>query len=267
MTSFGLIAGNGTFPLEVAQAAKARGFKVIAVAHRGETSPQLEQLCDAITWIDVGALETLIDVFKLAGIEIAAMAGGISRQRLITSFRPDSRALQMLAQVGKLSDDAVLRGVAAELESEGITVIDPVERFGLPVAKPGLIAGPEPPSYALEDIRLGFAVARALGTFDVGQVVAVRQGVVAAVEAIEGTDETMRRAAKLAGRGLVMVKVAKPSQDMRFDRPAIGPTTIELLHQIEASVLAVEAEKALILELARTLELAEQYQISVVGHV
>lgn len=266
MSKIGLLAGNGAFPIEVAAAAKARGIAVVAVAHREETSPEIAAFCDRVSWIEVGWLETAIRTFKEAGVKVAAMAGGISRARLRGAFSPDARALAMLSRIGKFSDDAVLRAVAAELEADGIEVIDPVEWFGLALAEAGLLAGPRIAADSLDDIRLGFAVARALGAFDVGQVVAVRNGVVVAVEAIEGTDATLKRAAALSGPGLVVAKTSKPGQDLRFDRPAIGPRTIDLLHEIRAAVLAVEAQKTLIIEPARTLRMARELELSVYGY-
>ncbi len=266
MTKLGLIAGNGSFPIAVAEAARRRGIAVIAVAHRDETEPALEALCERIVWIEVGQLETMIETFTGAGIKVAAMAGGISRARLQTSFAPDQRALQMLARVGKFSDDAVLRGVAAELEAEGISVIDPVPMLERVLAVAGREAGPEPTAAQLKDLELGLGVTRALGTFDIGQAVAVRDGVVAAIEAVEGTDAALRRGAALCGRGLVVVKAAKPGQDLRFDRPAIGPNTIALLDEIGAAMIGVEAGLTLILERERTLALAERSGITVYGY-
>ncbi len=266
MAKLGLIAGNGVFPLEVADSARRRGITVIAVAHLNETDPALASRVDAITWIKVGELEKIIDTFRSAGVNEAAMAGGISRARLKDSFAPDARAIAMLARVGRMSDDAVLRGIAGELETDGIRMIDPVPMLEDVLARPGLAAGPEPSAQQRKDLALAFAVARHLGQFDIGQTVAVRDGVVAAVEAVEGTDAAMRRAAALVGPGLVIAKSAKPGQDLRFDRPAIGPATIELLAEIGAAVVAVEADICLILERAKTLDLARAKNISVWGH-
>jgi UDP-2,3-diacylglucosamine hydrolase len=261
----GIIAGNGVFPLEVAAAARRRGYTVIAVAHRGETDERLAALCDQLTWIRVGELQTMIDAFKGAGITEAAMAGGIARARLGESFAPDARAIAMLARLGRFSDDALLRAVAAEIESDGIAMIDPVPLLDDALAGRGRLAGPEPVAAQLKDLRLAFGVMRALGAFDVGQAAAVRDGVVGAVEAIEGTDAALRRAAALCGRGLVVAKLAKPGQDLRFDRPAIGPATIELLREIGAAMIGVEAGQALILEPARTLAAAAAAAITVWG--
>ncbi len=265
MSRLGLICGNGVFPIEVAGAARKRGIEIVAVAHLDETERALEPLCDRITWVRVGELQKIIDLFKAAGVTEAAMAGGISRARLKGSFAPDARALAMLQRVGRLSDDAVLRGLAAEIESEGIRVIDPVPMIPDALARAGLEAGPAPTQAQLKDLALAFEVTRSLGGFDIGQTVAVQGGVVAAIEAVEGTDAALRRAADLCGKGLVIAKAAKPGQDLRFDRPAIGPGTIELLGRIGAAVIGVEAGRALILDRERTLTMARHAQITVYG--
>ena len=263
----GIIAGNGVFPIEVAAAARRKGVRVIAVAHLNETNPALESAVDEITWIKVGELERIIDAFKRGGVEQAAMAGGISRARLQDSFAPDARAMQMLSRIGRFSDDAVLRGVAGEVEAEGIPMIDPVPQF-VPdaLARGGLMAGPAPGEAQLKDLDLAFTVARQIGKFDIGQTVAVRDGIVAAVEAVEGTDAALRRAAQFMGKRLVIAKSAKPGQDLRFDRPAIGPATIDLIAELGASLLGIEAGMTLILERERTIEAARAAGITVYGH-
>jgi len=266
MKTLGLIAGNGVFPLEVAKMARLQGLRTVAVAHIGETDPSLAEVADAVTWIKVGELQRIIDVFKGAGVNEAAMAGGISRARLQHAFAPDHRAIMMLGRLGRFSDDKVLRGVAAELESEGIRVIDPVPMLDGVLASEGLLAGPPPTTAQLADLRLAFAIARALGAFDVGQAVAVRDGVVAAVEAAEGTDAALRRAAVLCGKGLVVAKAAKPSQDLRFDRPAIGPATVDLLRELDAAVIGIEAGTAMLLEREATLHRARDLNITVYGY-
>jgi DUF1009 family protein len=266
VNKLGLIAGNGVFPLEVARAAHRRGAKVIAVAHLNESDRALDAVAHEVTWIKVGELQKILDAFKSAGVEEAAMAGGISRARLKDSFAPDARALKMLAGIGRFSDDAVLRGLAREVESEGIRMIDPVPMISHWLARSGVEAGPEPTPAQIRDLDLAFAVARRLGTYDIGQTVAVRDGMVAAVEALEGTDAAIRRAAALVGPGLVVAKAAKPGQDMRFDRPAIGPATIELLGETSAAMVGVEAGLALVLERTRTLELARAKNVTIYGY-
>ncbi len=266
MNSLGLIAGNGIFPLEVARAARRRGLRVIAIAHVNETDPRLADLADEIVWVKIGELQRMIDALKAGGAERAAMAGGISRARLADSFAPDARALAMLARVGRFSDDAVLRALAGEIEADGIPVIDPAPMLENVLARRGIEAGPAPTAAQLKDLELAFGVMRALGPFDVGQAVAVRDGIVAAVEAVEGTDAALRRAAALMGRGLIIAKAAKPGQDLRFDRPAIGPATIELLGEIGAAMIGLEAGGAMVLERETTLARAAALGVTVYGH-
>jgi DUF1009 family protein len=266
VTKLGLIAGNGIFPIEVAAHARRAGREVIAVAHEGETDRALEREAGRVTWVKVGELQRMIDAFAAEGVREAVMAGGISRARLKDSFAPDARALKMLAGLPRMSDDAVLRGVAREIESAGIAMIDPVPMLADVLVRAGVEAGPAPGAEQLRDLELAFEVARQLGRFDIGQMVAVRGGVVAAVEALEGTDAALRRAAAFAGRGLVVAKCAKPGQDMRFDRPAIGPATIELLSEIGAALIGVEAGVCLILERKQTLELATSRGVTIYGH-
>jgi UDP-2,3-diacylglucosamine hydrolase len=266
VNKLGLIAGNGVFPLEVARAARSRGTKIVAVAHQDESDRALDTIADEVTWIKVGELQKIIDVFKSAGVSEAAMAGGISRARLKDSFAPDTRGLKMLAGIGRFSDDAVLRGVAREVESEGIRMIDPVPMIEHWLARAGVEAGPEPTPAQMRDLDLAFAVARRLGSYDIGQTVAVRDGMVAAVEALEGTNAAIRRAAALVGTGLVIAKAAKPGQDMRFDRPAIGPNTIELLAEIGAAIVGIEAGLTLVLERDRTLEVARARNMTIYGY-
>jgi len=266
VNKLGLIAGNGVFPLEVARAARERGIEIIAVAHLNESEQALDSIAGEVTWIKVGELQKIIDTFKNGGVSEAAMAGGISRARLKDSFAPDARALTMLAGIGRFSDDAVLRGVAREVEAEGIKMIDPVPMIEHWLARAGVTAGPAPTLAQMRDLDLAFAVARRLGSYDIGQTVAVRDGMVAAVEALEGTDAALRRAAALVGAGLVVAKAAKPGQDMRFDRPAIGPATVELLAEIGAAMIGVEAGVALMLEPDRTLELAREKNVTLYGY-
>jgi hypothetical protein len=266
VNKLGLIAGNGVFPLEVARAARERGIEIIAVAHLNESEQALDSIASEVTWIKVGELQKIIDTFKNGGVSEAAMAGGISRARLKDSFAPDARALTMLAGIGRFSDDAVLRGVAREVEAEGIRMIDPVPMIEHWLAGAGVTAGPAPTLAQMRDLDLAFAVARRLGSYDIGQTVAVRDGMVAAVEALEGTDAALRRAAALVGAGLVVAKAAKPGQDMRFDRPAIGPATVELLAEIGAAMIGVEAGVALMLEPDRTLELAREKNVTLYGY-
>ncbi|OGP69798.1 MAG: hypothetical protein A2Y80_05195 [Deltaproteobacteria bacterium RBG_13_58_19] len=261
----GLIAGKGQFPRIFAQAAQAQGHQVVAVAHRGETDPALADLVDQIHWVYVGQLGKIIKIFKGAGVRQAVMAGGIDRVRLFKNFRPDLKTLNLIRRVGPGQDDRLLRAVAGELEQEGIIIV-PSTLFLEELAVPaGVLSRRRPSSEELKDIDLGFKVAREIGRLDIGQCVVVRRQVVVALEAVEGTDETIRRGGRLAGAGCVVVKVSKPGQDLRFDVPAVGRETIMIMGEVQAKVLALEAGKTLIFDRPQMITLADRDGIAVWG--
>ena len=264
LRKLGLIAGNGRFPVLFADAAKLAGFAVTAVAHRGETPDVLDQHVDDVRWINVGQLGHLIEHFKSAGVETVVMAGGIKKTRFFTEYRPDWRAVKVLARIRHLNDDVLLRAVADELEAEGITVGDATRYLPSLIAEAGVLTT-EPSREQWEDVRFGVEMVRAVGGLEIGQCVVVKNRTVLAVEAIEGTDEAISRGGRLANGGAVVVKMAKPQQDLRFDIPAVGPTTIASMQAVGAAVLAVEAGKTLMLDKADLLEAARKASISVVG--
>jgi DUF1009 family protein len=261
----GLIAGKGQFPLMCARAARQHGLGVVALAHHGETDPALADLADEIHWIYVGQLGKIIRVFKNAGVHRALMAGGINRGRLFSQFRPDFRALKLLAQVGVGQDDRVLRAVAGEMEREGITVVAATLFLEELMAPAGRLGRRRPAPWEMRDVNFGFKVAKEVGRLDIGQCAVVRHGVVAALEAIEGTDEAIRRGGQLSGPGAVVVKVCKPEQDLRFDLPAVGLGTVEAMAEVGARVLAIEAGKTLIFDRAEMISLADRHGIAVWG--
>ncbi|MGA7561700.1 MAG: UDP-2,3-diacylglucosamine diphosphatase LpxI [Desulfobaccales bacterium] len=261
----GLIAGKGQFPLLFAQAARARGASIIAAAHRGETNPALAELVQEFHWVYVGQLGKIIHIFKDAGVQRAVMAGGISRGRLFRDFRPDLRALSVVRRAGAGHDDRLLQAVAAELEKEGITIAPSTLFLDQLLAPPGKLSKRAPTREEFLDIDLGFRLAKEIGRLDIGQCVVVRRQVVVALEAIEGTDECIRRAGALAGPGTVVVKVSKPDQDLRFDVPAVGPDTIRSLVDARAAVLAIEAGKTLTFDRPLMLAEAQPARIAIWG--
>jgi hypothetical protein len=238
---------------------------VAAVAHRGETSREIDAEVDAITWVRVGQLGRTIRAFHGAGVERAVMAGGIHKIRSLLSVRPDWTGLRALRSSRGRGDDALLRSVAAEFERSGIAIVSSTLFLEHIVAGAGWLAGPRPTPAALADVRIGCDVLGALGAHDVGQSVVVEGGMVLAVEAAEGTDAAIRRAGALGRRHAVLVKVAKRGQDLRFDAPAVGPQTIETMVAAGVDTLAVEAGAAIILEGDRLCALAERHGVSVVG--
>lgn len=264
LPKLGLIAGNGRFPLLFADAARQAGYAVTAVAHRGETPETLSGRVDDLYWIKVGQLGHLIDHFKTAGVDTVVMAGGITKTRMFTEYRPDWRAVKVLARVRHFKDDVLLRAVAQELESEGITVGDATRYLPELIAREGVLTT-NPSSDQWEDIRFGVTMVREIGRLDIGQCVVVKHRTVLAVEAIEGTDDAIRRGGTLARGGAVVVKMAKPHQDLRFDIPAVGPTTIASMREVGAVVLALEAGKTLLLDKEPFFSAAREAGIAVVG--
>jgi len=263
--NIGLIAGKGQFPLLFAQAARNQGFQVIAVAHRGETDPALASLVDRFHWVYVGQLGKIIRIFKNEGVSRAVLAGGITRGRLFRQFRPDLRALSLIRRVGGGQDDRLLRAVAAELEGEGIQIAPSTLFMDELLVSPGQLSRRPPRPEELRDIDFGYQMAKEIGRLDIGQCVVVRRQVVVALEAIEGTDETIRRGGLLAGPGTVVIKVSKPDQDLRFDVPAVGLETIRAMAEAKAAVLAVEAGKSLMFNRAEMLQEADRAGIAVWG--
>lgn len=265
MRKLGLIAGNGRFPLLFAEQAAREGISLVTVAHRGETLPEIDAVAGPVTWVYVGELGKIIRTFHEAGVTEAVMAGGIKKVKIFSNFRPDLRGAAFLARVRSRDDDRLLRGVAEELEREGIHVVESTIFLSQIVAQEGALTRRLPSSEEWEDIRLGFQTAKELGRLGIGQCVVVKNRVVLAVEAIEGTDAAIRRGRELGKDGFVTVKVSKPRQDLRFDVPAVGVETIKLLRELKGSVLAVEAGKTILLEKETLIVEAESGGIAVVG--
>ncbi|WP_447984353.1 LpxI family protein [Nitrospira sp. Nam74] len=261
----GLIAGNGRFPIIFADNAKRLGYTVSAVAHIGETVPELEQHVERIHWIKIGQFNKLINALKEDGVQHAVMLGGMKKTHVFTTVRPDFRALALASRLRVWKDDAILREIAAELEREGIQIRE--STFGLTgiLVEEGALTKRSPTKKEWEDIEFGWDMAHEIGRLDIGQCVVIKDRVVVAVEAVEGTDETIRRAGALGREGVVVVKRCKPQQDLRFDLPAVGPRTIETMEAVHASVLALEAGRTVLLDRDETVRCAEGAGIAIVG--
>lgn len=244
----GLVAGSGGFPLEFARNARARGLSVVAVAHTGETDPEIESIVDRCMWIKVGQIGKLLRILKGASIRDAAFVGGVSRPRLLGGFHPDLKGLAILMRARSIKDDVILRAVASELESIGVKVFSPALLLEQSIVRAGLLAGREPSQSELADAVLGWRAAKELGRLDIGQTVVAYRGMVIAVEGIEGTDVTIRRGGELAGPGSCVVKVSKPQQDLRLDLPAVGTSTIQTMKESGARLLVLEHERAMMLD-------------------
>ena len=265
MKKLGLIAGNGKFPLLLAEEAKRHGYVVVAVAHRGESDEKIGNIVDEITWVYVGQLGKIIAAFQRAGVTEAVMAGGIRKVRLFGNFRPDLRGARFLAKIRSREDDALLRGIADELAAEGIRILESTLCLSHIIPSAGVLTERAPLPKEWADVKLGFRTAKEIGRLGIGQTVVVKNRVVVAVEAVEGTDAAIERGGALARSGCVVVKVSKPQQDLRFDVPAVGVDTIKNIHKVGGTVLAVEAGKTILLEKESLLRQADAYGISVVG--
>ncbi|WP_456433116.1 LpxI family protein [Thermosulfuriphilus sp.] len=265
MPKIGLVAGGGKFPVLFAQEATRQGYEVVCVAHQGESDPVLEEVCDRLYWIKLGQLGRLIKAFKKEGVTEVAFLGRITKTRIFRDVRPDLQALLLWRKIKDRHDDAILRAVAAELEKEGIRVVEST-RFLKELFMPeGILTKRKPSQDQWEDIAFGYRMARAIGQLDIGQCVVVKDRTVLAVEAIEGTDETIRRGGGLCEKGAVVVKVVKPSQDRRFDLPSVGLKTIQTMAEVRAEVLAVEAREALFFDRPEAINLANKVGICIVG--
>jgi UDP-2,3-diacylglucosamine hydrolase len=265
MERIGLLAGSGRFPVLFAETARRRGVEVVAVAQRGETDPELASVVQAITWLYPGELDALIQALKAAGVERAVMVGGIGKPRLFRELRPDARALAVIARAGTLGDDRLLRALADELKSEGIAVVESTLFLQELIPGAGQLGSRAPSEDEWADIRFGFRVAKVIGQFDIGQSVIVRGGAVMAVEGIEGTDATIQRAGQLVNGDIVLVKACKPSQDLRFDLPAVGPDTIRALAAARGRALAIEAGRTITLDRPEMIALADAADIAFVA--
>jgi len=261
----GLIAGNGRFPIIFADNARKLGYHVSAVAHEGETEPELAGHVDRIHWIKIGQLNKLIKAFKEDGVHQAVMLGGIKKTHVFTTLRPDFRTLALATRLALWKDDDILRELAKELEREGIVICE--STFGLEgiLVEEGTLTARAPSEKEWEDIRYGWEVAHEIGRLDIGQCVVVKDRVVVAVEAVEGTDGAIKRGGDLAKEGAVVVKRSKPQQDLRFDLPAVGPRTIEVMASVKASVLAIEAGRTILLDREIMLDKARSARIAIVG--
>ncbi|MDX8392047.1 MAG: UDP-2,3-diacylglucosamine diphosphatase LpxI [Mariprofundaceae bacterium] len=264
--SIGLMAGYGAFPIDLAKSLQARGVEVHTVAAREETFAEIEQYSASTCWLHVGQLGGMIKAFKTAGVESMVFAGKVQKLHLFRNFRPDLTAIKTLALLPDRRDDTIMNAITDEVAKAGISVRSQIEFAGDMLAGDGLLFGPKPSSKALADIAFGYRQAAGIAALDIGQTVVVHHGTVLAVESIEGTDEAIRRGGGFSNGKAVVVKVAKPAQDLRFDVPAFGADTLETMHASGCSVLAVQAGLTLMIEKQRIADLAKKYAISVYGY-
>jgi hypothetical protein len=263
---YGLIAGNGRFPFLVLEGARRQGVELVVAAIKEETFPEIEAQAGTIEWMGVGQLGRLIKFFKRHAVTHAILAGQVKHVQIFGPSLPDLRMVKMLTRLPKKNTDSLIGAVVSELEREGIKVIDSTYFISDQLAPEGVITARAPSKSEKEDIAYGLEVAREIARLDLGQTIVVKDQAVVAIEAMEGTDATMRRAASLVnGKPLTVVKVAKPNQDMRFDVPVIGAPTIQTMIECNATALAVTARKTLLIDKDDLIALADKQKIAIVG--
>lgn len=263
--ALGIIAGNGVYPRLLADAARRAGVKrIVAAAFTNETDDRLAGKVDEIHWMRVGQLGRLIACFRDVGVTSGIMVGQIAPKNLF-DLRPDWKTLLLLARLKRRNAESIFAAIGDELGHAGITLLPATSFLEDCLAPDGLIAGRKLTRREEEDVAFGFEIAREVSRLDIGQTVIVRNGTVLAVEGFEGTNETIKRGGALGGRNAIMVKVAKPNQDMRFDVPVIGVETIGIAIEAHLRVIAMETGKTLLLEKESLLELAARSNISIVA--
>ena len=271
MEKLGLIAGNGRFPILFAKGARDNNVPIIAVGIEGETSPEIEQYVEKLYWVGVAQIGKLIKVFKQEHISKAVMAGGLAKTNMFSSWRnlrflPDLRTINLwYRHVKKRDDHSLLGAVADELLKDGIELQNSTLYVPQLLAQKGILTKKQPTETEMEDIHFGWPIAKEIARLGIGQCIVIKEKVVLAVEALEGTDETIRRGGNLGKEGIVVIKVSKHDFDPRFDIPTVGLETIKSLKESSASVLALEAEKTLILDIEETIQAADHAHISIVG--
>jgi UDP-2,3-diacylglucosamine hydrolase len=267
----GLIAGNGRFPFLVLDAARGLGHDVTVVALKDETFPELADLAArppaaAFHWISLGQLGTLIALFKDAGITQAVMAGQVKHTKLFDVMASaDTTLLGVLMRLKSRNTDGIIGGVADALRDKGIELLNSTAFLAPLLAKDGVLTRRAPDAGEQADLAFGYRIADAIAGLDVGQTIAVKAAAVVAVEAMEGTDAIIARAGQLAGPGVRVVKVAKPNQDMRFDVPVVGVSTIEAMKSAGATILSVDAGKTLMIDGDAIVKAADAAGICIVG--
>ena len=263
--ALGIIAGNGVYPRLLADGARRAGVeKIVAAAFTGETDPVLEQHVNVLEWMRVGQLGRLLKFFRSQDIHHAIMAGQIAPKNLF-DLRPDLKALMLLGKLKERNAESIFAAIADELSKVEVDLLPATTFLEDSLARPGLIAGPKLSPRQEHDVELGWNVAKEIARLDIGQTIIIKNGTIVAVEALEGTNEAIKRGGTLAREDAVMVKVSKPNQDMRFDVPVIGVETVRIAAESGMRVIAVEAGKTLLLERDAVIARANGSNMSVVA--
>lgn len=263
---FGIIAGKGRYPLELAHSARKAGVQWLGVlAFQGETSPAIEEQADAVEWVRVGQMQRMIDTFQRWSVVEAVMAGQITPGHLFRDVRPDWRMVKLMAGLKRRNAHTIFGAIAEDLAREGIRLVDSRRYMEETLATEGVMGRRKPTAEVVEDLRYGFEIAKEVSRLDIGQTVVVKNATVLAVEGFEGTDEAIRRGAALGRGRATVVKVSKPKHDARFDVPVVGLTTLEILKEGNIEALGLEAGLTIMLDRAEFLERADAMKLVVYG--
>ena len=259
-----MIAGNGRFPLLVLEGARSQGIEMAVIAIREEAAPEIEQAARKIHWVSLGELSKTIELLRQEGVTRAVLAGQVKHNKIFSSIKPDWRLAKLLLTLPRKNTDSLIGAVARVLESEGVELVDSTAFLRPLVPSPGILTRRAPDADEVGDIVYGRQIARQIAGLDLGQTVVVRDRACVAIEAMEGTDETIERASRIAdGARLVVVKVSKRGQDMRFDVPVIGLPTIEVMKRANVTSLAIDADRTLLFDRARLIESADAAGIAI----
>jgi UDP-2,3-diacylglucosamine hydrolase len=266
MEKIGLIAGNRKLPLLFAQSAKEKGYSLVVIAIKKDTSPGIRSYADKLYWLGLDQFSSMFDIFKSEGVKKVVMAGQVSPRRLFSKeVEQDAELKALLAGITNKKPDTIFAAVAAKLEERGFELINSTTFIEGLLVKKGALTRRKPAFPEWEDAYFGLELAKAVAYLDIGQTVAVKNKAIVAVEALEGTDNLIRRAGRLAKRGLTIVKVSKPKQDLRFDIPVIGLNTVKCALRSGVTCLAVEADKTIFIDREKSIALADRKGLSIVA--
>ncbi|MDR1400877.1 MAG: UDP-2,3-diacylglucosamine diphosphatase LpxI [Endomicrobium sp.] len=265
MKNIGLIAGSDRFPFLVAQEIRKSGDRTICIALKEEADLRLNEVCDKIYWFSIGKFQKILDTLKSENVKNVVMAGKVQHVRIYSAIKMDWRAIKVMGSLVNKKTDTILGAIANEFERDGIRLISPDVYLKHLFVEKGLLSGRKLSARENRDVGFGYKIAKGVAGLDIGQVVVVKDGSVIAVESVEGTDECIKRAYKLGGENAIVVKVAKPDQDFRFDLPVIGINTIYTLKENRIRAMAVESNAALILDKNEALDIAKKIGITIIS--
>ena len=261
----GLIAGDGFLPVELAKNAKENGFEVICIALSSDNRNELKKYCSKVYDLAPGELLKIKDVLLTNEIKQLTFIGKVSKSLVVKRPRFDSLAVEFLKQATRLNDDAIMRFLVNELAKIGVTVLDQTIFIKHLMASRGVLGKVQPTEAQLSDVEYGYKIAKEIGQLDIGQSVVIKDRMIMAIEAIEGTDKCIKRGCQLGKKDAVVVKVAKPQQDKRFDIPAFGLRTLRTMKKYKAKLIAVEANETILVDQKKTIEFADKHGIVVMA--